>query len=88
MTITDRDFDLIIRKYGFETRNSGDLLAWFVHEGKVVVLTRRSYKRGDLPMQHSIRQQLKLTEDELADAINCTLDLDGYVAVLQRKGVI
>ena len=28
MTIRARDFDLLISKFGFQTRNSGDLLAW------------------------------------------------------------
>ena len=83
-----REFDLVVNKFGFKTRDSGDLLAWFEHEGKVVARTRRSKGSGDLPMQHSIRQQMKLNEDQLRAAISCTLDRDGYVEILKSKGVI
>jgi hypothetical protein len=34
-----RDFDLLINKFGFQSRHSGDLLAWFEYDGKVVVRT-------------------------------------------------
>ena len=89
MTIRARDFDLLIRKFGFQTRGSGDLLAWFEHEGKVVVRTKRSHTRGrDLPFQHNIRQQMKLNEEELARALRCDIDRDGYVSLLRRKGVL
>ena len=89
MTIRARDFDLLIRKFGFQTRNSGDLLAWFELEGNVVVRTKRSHTRGrDLPFQHNIRQQMKLNEEELAQALRCDIDRDGYVELLRCKGVI
>ena len=89
MTIRARDFDLLIRKFGFQTRDSGDLLAWFEHEGKVVVRTKRSHTRGrDLPFQHNIRQQMKLNQEELAQALRCDIDREGYVDLLRRKGVI
>lgn len=89
MTIRARDFDLLIRKFGFQTRDSGDLLAWFEHEGKVVVRTKRSHTRGrDLPFQHNIRQQMKLNEEELAQALRCDIDKDGYVELLRRKSVL
>ena len=58
MSIRSRDFDLLIRKFEFRTRNSGDLLAWLEYEGKKVVHTKRSHTRGrDLPFQHAIRQE-------------------------------
>lgn len=89
MPLTAREFDLVIRKFGFETRDSRDLLAWLEIDGKRVVRTRRSKKSsGDLPMHHSIRQQLRLSEDELRRSIACTLGRDDYIALLRDKGVI
>lgn len=89
MSIRARDFDLLVNKFGFQTRDTGDKQAWLEYEGQVVVRTKRSHTRGrDLPFQHSIRQQLKLNEDELRQALQCTLDRDGYVELLRRKGVI
>jgi hypothetical protein len=89
MTIRARDFDLLISKFGFQSRDSGDLLAWLEYDGKVVVRTKRSHIRGrDLPFQHSIRQQMKLNEQELAAALRCTLDRDGYIELLRRKQIL
>ena len=89
MPLTAREFDLIIRKFGFETRDSKDLLAWLEVDGKRVVRTRRSKKSsGDIPMFHSIRQQLRLSEDELREAIDCTLGREGYITLLRSKGVV
>lgn len=89
MPLNAREFDLIIRKFGFETRNSRDLLAWLEIDGKRVVRTRRSKKgSGDLPMFHSIRQQLWLSDDELSMSIACTLGREDYIALLRAKGVV
>ena len=88
MTIKARDFDLLVNKLGMKTRDSGDLLAWFEVDGKTVVRTRRSKGSGDLPMQHSIRQQLKLSQQQLRDLIRCTLDRDGYIEILRAKGLL
>ncbi len=89
MPLTAREFDRLIQKFDFQTRNSGDLLAWLEVDGKVVVRTRRSKKSsGDLPMQHSIRQQLRLNDDQLREAVSCTLDRDSYITLLRGKGLI
>ena len=88
MPLAAHEFDRLIRKFGFQTRNSGDLLAWLEIEGKIVVRTRRSNKSGDLPMHHSIRQQMWLSDDQLRKAIKCTLDRDSYIKVLREKGLL
>ncbi len=89
MTIKAKDFDRLIAKLGFHTRDSGDRLAWFQHEGKVAVRTSRSHiKGGDLPFQHSIRQQMKLNDYELREALSCHLSKDDYVSLLKRKGAL
>lgn len=89
MSLSAREFDGLVRKFDFRTRNSGDVLAWLEVDGKVVVRTRRSRKAsGDLPMQHSIRQQMKLSADQLRQAIRCTLGRDGYLSILKEKGVL
>lgn len=82
------EFDRLVEKFGLKTRQGDHLFAWLEYDGKVIVRTRRSEKRGDLPMQHSIRQQLKLSEDQLAAAIACTFGLDEYIAHLREKRLI
>lgn len=88
MTIKAQEFDRLVARLGLKTRDSGDLLAWFEYEGKVITRTRRSKGSGDLPMQHSIRQQLKLNDEEFRKAIDGTLTRQDYIALLKRKGLI
>jgi hypothetical protein len=86
--LKDYEFDRIISKFGFETRDSGDRLAWLIVDGVTVVKTKRSKGRGDLPFSHQIRQQLKLNEAQLRDAISCSLGRDGYLDILHGKGLL
>ena len=88
MTIKAQEFDRLVQKLGFQTRKGNDLLAWFEYEGNIVVRTRRSYGSGDLPMQHSIRQQLKLNEDQIRRVIDCSLTREDYIEILRTKGVL
>jgi len=82
-----REFEILVNKLELKTRDSRDRHAWFEHEGTVFTRTKRSHGHGDLP-QHLIRQQLKLSEPELAGIVGCTLYRADYVAILRRKGII
>ena len=88
MTIKAREFDHLVAKLGLKVRDSHDLLAWFEVDGKIITRTRRSKGSGDLPMQHSIRQQLKLNEQQLREAVRCTLTREQYVDILQARGLL
>jgi len=89
MTIKAKHFDILVSKLGLTTRNSGDRLAWFEYQGKKIVHTRCSHKKGqDLPFQHSIRQQLKLKEDQFRQVIACEIGRDEYIEILKGKGLI
>lgn len=81
------EFERIVSKLALRTRNSGDRLAWFEYEGKLIVRTKRSHGSGDLP-GHLIRQQLKLNEGQLADLIGCSFGVEDYISVLKSKGLI
>ena len=88
MTIKAHEFDRIISKFEFKTRDSGDLLAWFEYDGKVIARTRRSKGSEELPMQHSIRQQMKLNEAQLKEAIRCTINKQDYIEILRKNGLL
>jgi len=88
MTIKARDFNHLVAKFNLKTRQSRDLLAWFEYKGKTITRTRRSKGSGDLPMQHSIRQQLKLNEEQFRKAIGCTLARQDYINILRSKGLL
>lgn len=80
-------FDRLANKLELKTRSSGDLLAWFEYDGKIT-RKKRSHGSGDVPMQHSIRQQLRLNEDQLRGMLDCTLNRDDYVRILRKKGLL
>lgn len=86
--IKAQEFDRVVEKLGFRTRDGRDLLAWFEHNGRVVVRTRRSKGSGDLPFQHSIRQQMKLDTEQLRQAIGCSLGQREYIEILRKKGLL
>ena len=88
MTIKAREFDALVRKFQMQTRDGRDLHAWFEFEGKVITRTRRSKGSGDLPMQHSIRQQLKVNETQMRELIRCTLGRDDYLEILRNRGLL
>jgi len=82
------EFGILEAKLCLRVRDSRDRLAWFEHNGKVITRTKRSHGRGfDLP-KNLIRQQLKLSEEELAGILECSLTREDYIGILKRKGLI
>ena len=89
MSLSAHEFDRLVNKLGYRTRGSDHLLAWLEVDGKIVTRTRRSRKEsGDLPMSHSIRQQMKMSETQMREAVACTLSRDDYLGILREKGVL
>jgi hypothetical protein len=88
MNIKARDFEHIVQKFQLKTRNAGDRLAWFEYEGKIITRTRRSHGSGDLPFSDKIRTQLKLSEEEFREAVQCHLSREEYIEILRKKGYI
>jgi hypothetical protein len=80
-SIKAKEFDQLVAKLGLRTRDSADVLAWFEFEGKIITCTRRSRGSGDLHMQHSIRQQLKLNEEQLRKAVGCHLTKEDSIKI-------
>jgi hypothetical protein len=83
-----REIDKIINKLGMETRNSGDHHAWLVHDGVVVVRTRRSHGKGKFVPVDKIRCQLKVNEQQFAGLISCAVSKNDYIQILIEKHII
>jgi len=81
------EFSKLESKLELKTRNSGDRLAWFEHEGKVITRTKRSHGNKDLP-EHLIRQQLKVNEKQFSGLISCSFNRGDYIEWLKSKGLI
>ena len=71
-------------------KKTDDYHAYFYYEGKLILTTKRSFGSGKIegPLQHLIRQQLKLTTSEFNELIDCTIKRPEYVAILKKKGWI
>ena len=80
-----RDIDAALRKKGFHRSVSGDHI--FYHFGDTDIRTKMSHGM----MGHSLSadlisrmaRQLRLTKKQFLDLIDCTLDEEGYRAILQ-----
>jgi hypothetical protein len=81
------EFEIIVRKLGLKTRNSGDRLAWFEYNGQTVVRTKRSHGNKEQPGD-KIRQQLKVNEQQLSGLISCSIELPEYIEILKSRGII
>ena len=81
------EFTRLENKLGLKTRNSGDRLAWFEHNGKAVVFTKRSHGNKE-PPENLIRQQLKLNETQFSGLLSCSVSRGQYVEILRSKKII
>ena len=88
MPITAREFDSVVRKFGFEVKVGDHIRAHLIIDGQAIVRTRRSHKSGDLPSYNRTRQQLRLNEAQLRDAIACPLSRDGYLEILRDRSLV
>lgn len=73
-----------------EITETGDRHAKFYHEGALIITTKRSFGKGpiDGPVQHLLRQQLKLNESQFKDLIACPLDRAQYLDILRAKKLL
>ena len=90
MSLSTKEVDAAWDKLGMTITETNDRHAKFYYKGKLILATKRSFGSGKIEgrVPHLIRQQLKLTEAEFADLIACPLDLDGYIEILRRRGLI
>jgi hypothetical protein len=86
--ITVREFTRIERKLDLQTRDTGDRIAVFYHEGRRVTWTKRSHQRGEIGESHLIRQQLKVNDNQLRGLVDCSVSRNDYVEILREKGLI
>lgn len=90
MSLRVRDVDRAWKKIGMRIKDTKDRHARFYEEGKLIVWTKRSFGSAKLDgnIQHFIRQQMKLNQEQFDDLIACPLNREGYIEILRRKGLI
>jgi hypothetical protein len=90
MSYHTKDIDKAWSKLGMIIRDGKDKHALFYHNGKIILKTKRSFGRGKLDgnIPYLIRQQMKLSESEFEELVDCPLTLQEYVDILKKKGYI
>jgi hypothetical protein len=79
----------VFRKLGMQTAEGRDTNAKFIHDGRVITYSRVSHGRGEIGgnVPHFIRQQLKVSEDQLRRLLECTIGRKEYEEILRFKGL-
>ena len=90
MSLHTGDIDAAWDKLEMEISNTNHRHAKFRYGGKLILTSKRSFGRGPIegPVQHLLRQQLKLNEDQFKALIDCPLKRPGYIEILKTKGLI
>jgi hypothetical protein len=80
----------IFKKLNLEVRSTKHRYGWFTFEGEKILRVHYSHGRGSIPgrVSDKIRSQLKLTQKDFRDLIDCPMSSNGYIAVLKSKGFI
>jgi hypothetical protein len=84
------DMDRVFRKLDLTVRSTGHNYGWLILKGKKILRVHYSHGKGDIPekVTSKIRGQLKLSEKDFRNLVDCPLTYEGYIALLKTKGVI
>ncbi len=90
MSLKARDVDSVFDKFEMKIKTGNDIYARLYYNGKYILRTKRSLGKHKIEdkIRYLIRQQLKLNEEEFAQAIGCPLNREGYIQILKRKKII
>ena len=90
MQIKKTEIKKIFQKLNLQARSTKHRYGWFIFEGKKILRVHFSYGKGNIPgrVSDKIRSQLKLSQKDFKELINCPLSLEEYEAILKDKGII
>jgi len=88
MQIKKREALSVLEKLCFDARTRKERFAKFFYDGKLVLTTAVPKGSGDNYSSNQFRQQLKLDEEQLGQAIRCPFRYKDYVAHLRDHGHI
>jgi len=90
MQIKKAEIGKIFEKLKLDVRSTKHRYGWFTFEGRKILRVHYSHGKGTIPgrVSDKIRSQLKLTQNDLRDLIDCPLSLEDYESILRKKGII
>jgi len=80
----------IFRKLDLKVRSTGHNYGWLIVNGRKILRVHYSHGKGDIPsvVVNKIRGQLKLSQKDFLELINCPLTYEGYLSILKQKGIL
>jgi hypothetical protein len=90
MQVKKTEVERIFEKLELDVRPTKHRYGWFCHNGRKILRVHFSHGKGDLPgrVTDKIRSQLKLSQNDFRELIDCPLSLPDYVDILKEKGLI
>ncbi|MEZ4528978.1 MAG: hypothetical protein R2941_23960 [Desulfobacterales bacterium] len=90
MQIKKSEIHKIFKKLELEIRSTDHHYGWLTYKGRKILRVHFSHGKGDIPgkVTEKIRSQLKLSQNDFKNLINCPLSLDDYIEILKIKGLI
>jgi len=80
----------IFRKLDLKVRSTGHNYGWLIVNGRKILRVHYSHGKGDIPsvVVNKIRGQLKLSQKDFIELINCPLTYGDYLEILKQKGIL
>lgn len=80
----------IFRKLDLKVRSTGHNYGWLIVNRRKILRVHYSHGKGDIPsvVVNKIRGQLKLSQKDFLELINCPLTYEGYLSILKQKGIL
>ena len=90
MQINKNEIGKIFKKLKLEVRSTKHRYGWFTFQGRKILRVHYSHGKGSIPgrVSDKIRSQLKLTQKDFRDLIDCPLSLEDYEKILKEKDLI
>jgi len=90
MQIKKTEIGKLFKKLKLEVRSTKHRYGWFTFQGKKILRVHYSHGKGSIPgrVSDKIRSQLKLTQKDFRNLINCPLSPQDYETILKEKGLI
>ena len=85
-----RDMEKIFSKLELSTRATKHQYGWLMVDDSKILRVHYSHGKGDIPgkVVHRIRGQLKLSEKDFKNLIQCPLSRKEYLGILREKGYL
>jgi hypothetical protein len=90
MQLKKREAEALFAKLRLDVQTSHHKTATLYYAGRAILRTRISHGQGDIPpiIVAKLRNQLKVTEQQLRSLVDCGLSYEEYIELLKAKGII